>query len=135
MKINELNDTYQALIRLSQEKVPVRLSMRLALLIGDADKIVETFQKTRTTLAETLAKKDKDGKPVTRKVGAGETYVFEDDAEATKQLSELGEEDLGDRLKFKQIPLSELGDIKVAPVDLFLLRWLVVPDPETEPAV
>lgn len=134
MKIAELHESYSSLIRIAQEKVPARLSMRLALLIGDAEKIVDTYERTRAKLAEALSKKDEEGKPVTRKVVDGETYVLEDPPTANRQLAELGDEEIGDRIKFKQITLSELGDIKIAPVDLYLLRWLIVPDQETEPA-
>lgn len=63
----------------------------------------ERYEKDRVTLAETFAKKDKDGKPETK----DNTYVFEDVKLFQEELEKLGKETIDINLymlDYKDVP-------------------------------
>ena len=127
--LNEVLGMKQGLDVILAKELPVKTAYWLARFLDKVKAEYTAMDKVRITLIEKYAKKDKDGKPMMKKVKDGERpkeYDLTDEnmEKFQAEYAELGKTEF--EIDFKPIKLDQLGDIKLKPIVLVQLGKLVV---------
>jgi hypothetical protein len=120
MKVYEVHAALQPLQKLSQEALPIKVAYRLTKLIKMVEKEVKMIEEFRVQLLERYCIRNEDGSPV---IEEGH-YAVQDIGEFQAALNDLGESEA--EIDFQPLKLEDLGDIKIAPSDLFALEKFIV---------
>ena len=130
ISLNEVRGMQAGLDVILAKEIPIKPAYWLARFLDKIRAEMEAMEKARMKLVEKLAKKDKDGKPVTlteKDRDGNETtkYDFTKDNELKFQaeFDELGKEEF--EVDFKPIKLDQLGDINLKPIVLVQLGKLI----------
>jgi len=127
--LNEVMAMQSGLDVILAKELPVKTSYWLARFLDKIGVEFKAMDKVRIKLIEKYAKKDKDGKPMMKKVEKGEQPKEYDltDTNMKKfqaEYGELGKEEF--EIDFKAIKLEDLGDIKLKPMVLIQLGKIIV---------
>lgn len=111
MKVKNVILARPVLDELMKQKLPVRVSFKIALLLKRLFPVFEAFDEQRNAIIITMGVQDDTG-----------TYTVppERTEEANKRIAELGEE-----IVVIEYPLIDIGlfqDVSMTPSDLFLLE-------------
>ena len=127
--LNEVQGMQAGLDVILAKELPVKTGYWLARFLDKVSAEFKAMDKVRIKLIEKYAKKDKDGKPMMKKVKDGEQPKEYDITEANMvkfqaEFGELGKAEF--EVDFKPIKLEQLGDIKLKPIVLVQLGKLIV---------
>jgi len=127
--LNEVMGMQAGLDVILAKELPVKTAYWLARFLDKVGSEFKAMDAARMKLVEKYAKKDKDGKPMMKKVEKGEQPKEYDltDANMKKfqdEYAELGKEEF--EIDFKPIKLDQLGDIKLKPIVLIQLGKIIV---------
>lgn len=120
IKLGELQGLIGGLNSIIEEKLPAKASYWLARNATKLTKELETFEQTRVKTVEKFCKRDKDGKPIIKK---DKNYDMADMDGFNREMATILEEEL--EVELKEITLSELGDVKIKPLDLIKLEKII----------
>ena len=128
ISLNEVRAMQEGLDVILAKEIPVKPAYWLARFLDKIRVEMEAMEKARMKLVEKLAKKDKDGKPMMKKVKDGEQpkeYDLTDEnmAKFQAEFAELGKEEF--EVDFKPIKVDQLGDISLKPIVLVQLGKLI----------
>lgn len=125
--LNEVMAMQTGLDVILAKELPVKTAYWLARFLDKVGSEFRAMDKARIKLIEQYAKKDKDGKPVMKKV---KDKPEEYDLTPTNmkkfqtEYGELGKEEF--EIDFNPIKLEQLGDIKLKPMVLIQLGKIIV---------
>lgn len=127
--LNEVMAMQTGLDVILAKELPVKTSYWLARFLDKVGVEFKAMEKARVKLIEKYAKKDKDGRPMMKKVKKGERPKEYDltDGNMKKfqaEYGELGKEEF--EIDFNPIKLEQLGDIKLKPMVLIQLGKIIV---------
>ena len=126
--LNEVMAMQAGLDVILGKELPVKTSYWLARFLDKVGVEFKAMEAARIKLIEKYAKKDKDGKPMMKKVKKGEQpkeFDLTDDnmKKFQAEYGELGQEEF--EIDFKPIKLEQLGDIKLKPIVLIQLGKII----------
>ncbi len=109
------------------KELPVKTAYWLARFLDKVGVEFKAMDKARIKLLEKYAKKDKDGKPMMKKVEKGkqQEYDLTDDnmKKFQAEFAEFGKEEFD--IDFNPIKLEQLGDVKLKPLVLVQLGKVI----------
>ncbi len=113
MKLVQLVNSKDALQRLIEKELPVKMAYRLSKFVKAANKELEFFEEQRVKLAKKYGKDD----------GKGQIIVTAENIPAfSEELDPLLNEDVD--LEPLEMSLSELGNIDITTRDIIILSYL-----------
>ncbi len=127
--LNEVRAMTEGLDVILGTELPVKPAYWLARFLDKVQSEMKALESARMKLIEKYAKKDKNGKPMMKKVKDGEQPKEFDLTKANmeefqKEFAELGKEEF--EIDFRAIKLADLGDIKLKPIVLVQLGKIIV---------
>lgn len=127
--LNEVMGMQAGLNVILAKELPIKTSYWLARFLDKIGIEFKAMDKARIKLIEKYAKKDKDGKPMMKKVKKGEQpkeYDLTDNnmKKFQAEYGELGKEEF--EIQFTAIKLADLGDIKLKPIVLIQLGKIII---------
>lgn len=126
--LNEILAMNESLNTVLAKELPVKPAYWLARFLDKISSEYKAMEDARKKLVEKYAKKDKDGKPVMKKVKDDKPQEYDlTKANMEKfqaEYAELGKEEF--EVDFKPIKLDQLGDIKLKPMVLIQLKKIIV---------
>jgi len=131
ISLNEVRGMQAGLDVILAKEIPIKPAYWLARFLDKIRVEMEAMEKARIKLVEKLAKKDKDGKPVTlteKDRDGNETtkydFTKENELKFQAEFNELGKVEF--EVEFKPIKVDQLGDINLKPIVLVQLGKLIV---------
>jgi len=115
LKLEEIINASPALQTLSNTKLPVLVSFKLSMLLKELNPVYQSYNESRTKLLEKYGKLNKEKTNYDFYGNKREEY-----AEKHKELLQA---DI--KLDIPDIKISELDDIKIEPIFLEQLNWLL----------
>lgn len=115
---DQLVASRDALATLSQIKLPVKTSFKLAKTIRLVDAAYQDFVTTLRKLQDEHAQRDENDERVVE----NNIVQMKDLDEFNKAFNELKELELD--LELEQLSLDDLGDVSIEPSVLFSVEWL-----------
>jgi hypothetical protein len=115
LKLEEIINASPALQTLSNTKLPVLVSFKLSMLLKELNPVYQSYNESRTKLLEKYGKLNKEKT----------NYDFDGNKreEYAEKHKELLQADI--KLDIPDIKISELDDIKIEPIFLEQLNWLL----------
>jgi len=123
IKNRQIYDSAAALQDLINIDLPIAISFKLSRITKEIDPIIISIEESRKKLIDKYAQKDEDGGFV-KSTDNPDSVTLLDPAGFQKDLLELLEIEV--EVKVDTISLSEFGHIKVKPVTLLALDWLII---------
>ena len=115
----QLLESVEALRVLNGQKLPVKISYKVAKNSRVINEGLKDYTETLKKLQEDHSEKDEDDKPKVE----GNRFVMKDQEDFNKAYEELLE--LEAELSVKPIKLDDLGTIELPPSVLMSLEWLI----------
>jgi len=121
IKVGEIQGLVEGLKSIIEEKLPAKASYWLARDASKLSRELQTFEQTRLKIVEKYCKRDKKGEPIIDK--ENNQYDMADMVAFQKEFRTIMDEEI--EIDLKTIALSELGDVKIKPLDLIKLEKII----------
>ena len=120
VKLREIVEGINALKELSNQKLPVFESFKISLFLKNIAPTLEAYEAERNKLVQEL------GTPVKEKGKETGNFNFEDEKakEFNEKIASVLDVDVD--VDVPVISIKALGDIKIEPINLSSLMWLLV---------
>jgi len=126
--LNEVMTMQAGLDVILAKELPIKTSYWLARFLDKIGVEFKAMDKARIKLIEKYAKKDKDGKPMMKKVKDDKPQEYDLTPANMKKFqaeyADLGKEEF--EVDFKPIKLDQVGDIQLKPMVLIQLGKIIV---------
>lgn len=120
MKLSQILNSQEALNRILQIKLPVKISYKIGKMFSRIQPEIRTFEEKRVGLIKKLGTEDK--------VKQIWEVLPDNMAEFQQELNKLGDIEVnlgfGVDKELEKILIADLGDAKLEPRDLIQLEWL-----------
>ena len=138
LTIREASTYINELAKLSQEKLPVRISYIIAKWFRDLKKETDLASEKFNEIQKEFAETDEDGNIITEKDSEGkDIIVFKDKEGGVDKLNKEYESLMETEVEFQvtQIKLSEVVDRDIKPSTFIILEKVFVDDSEAPEAI
>ena len=119
LKMHQLIDFPSFYTKVKSQKLPFKISYKIALLANEVQKHIDFYQENFRNLLIEYSKKDEQGNPVSTEDGQGVLLTEETMQEAYTKLNELRELDV--ELPDTKFSPDDFDGIEISPEEMILI--------------